>query len=125
MVVSIGCDVLHISRIEKLLKYRNFLNKYFTKNEINMFNEVSKNDRNYIKKISSNFSVKESIYKAISREIDLFKFTSVEVLRDFDGRPYVNLYGNLKKINTDYNLHVTISNEINIVTSFVVLEKIN
>lgn len=125
MVVGIGCDILHISRIEGLLKYRNFLNKYFTENEINMFNEVSKNDKNYIKKISSNFSVKESVYKAISREIDLFKFTSVEVLRELNGKPYVNLYDNLKKFNTDYNLHVTISNEINIVTSFVVLEKMN
>lgn len=125
MIVGIGCDVLYIERINKLLKYENFLYKYFTGNEIKMFEENSKNEKSYAKKISSNFSVKEAFYKCVSKEIKNFKFKDIEVLREKEGKPYIKLYNELKKFNIGYNVYVTISNEVNIVTSFVILEKIN
>lgn len=124
MVVGIGCDVLHIDRVERLLKYGKFLNKYFTINERNLFNENIYNEKNYLKKIASNLCVKEAFFKAVSEEIDSFRFIDVEVIRDSNGKPYVNLYNNLKKFN-NYKVHVTISNERNIVTSFIIVEKVN
>lgn len=121
MIIGIGCDVLHIDRVEKLVRYKNFLFKYFTENEINMFD---KNKKNYIKKVASNLSVKEAFFKAISKEMKgLFKFRDVEVLRRLDGSPYINLYNSLHKFSSSFDVHVTISNEANIVTSFVVLSK--
>lgn len=125
MIIGIGCDVLHIERVYKLLSYKNFLVKYFTKNEINMFRQNIVNEKNYVKKIASNLCVKEALFKSISNEISLFKFSDVEVLRNCNGSPYINLHNDLRKFNEKYNIHVTISNEKNIVTSFVVLEKIN
>lgn len=125
LIVGIGCDVLHIDRVDKLLTYKKFLYKYFTENEIKMFNENFGNRKNYIKKIASNLSVKEAFYKAVSKEIYFLKFTDVEVLRNKEGRPYIKLYNELEKFNMGYNVNVTISNEVNIVTSFVILEKIN
>ncbi len=124
MIVGIGCDVLHIDRVEKLLKYRNFLNKYFTLSERELFNKEMYNQKNYLKKIASNLCVKEAFFKAISIEINNFRFIDVEVMRDSNGKPYINLYNNLEKFN-NYKVHVTISNEINIVTSFIVVEKVN
>lgn len=124
MIVGIGCDVLHIDRVEKLIKYRNFLNKYFTLSERDLFNKKIYNQKNYLKKIASNLCVKEAFFKAISTEINSFKFIDVEVMRDVNGKPYVNLYNNLEKFN-NYKVHVTISNERNIVTSFIIVEKIN
>lgn len=83
-----------------------------------------KSEKNFIKKIASNFSVKEAFFKAISGEIkSLFRFKDVEVLRNSDGSPYINLYNSLHKFRDDFDIHVTISNESNIVTSFVVLSK--
>lgn len=125
MVIGIGCDVLNIDRIKKLLKYEKFLYKHFTESEIDMFNDNLKNEKNYVKKISSNFSVKEAFYKCVSKEIEVFKFKDIEILREENGRPYIKLYNELKKFNIGYNVHVTISNEVNIVTSFVILEKTN
>lgn len=125
MVIGIGCDVLKIERIKNLLKYEKFLYKHFTENEIDMFNDNLKNGKNYVKKISSNFSVKEAFYKCVSREIEIFKFKDIEILREKNGRPYIEFYNELKKFNIGYNVHVTISNEADIVTSFVILEKIN
>ena len=124
MILGIGCDVLHIDRIIRLISYNNFLNKYFTEKEIKMFNVNIRNKKNYNKKIASNFCVKEAFFKAISSKIDSYSFSSVEILRDEFGKPYINLYGNLQEFNKEYNLHVSISNERNIVTSFVVVEKI-
>lgn len=122
MILGIGCDVLHIDRISKLIKYKLFLEKYFTEKEVDMFNKYKKNKKNYEKKIASNFCVKEAFFKALSSKIDSFKFSSVEVLRDDFGKPYINLYDNLYKFSETCNLHVTISNEENIVTSFVLIE---
>ncbi|EIA28914.1 hypothetical protein SFBSU_002G23 [Candidatus Arthromitus sp. SFB-mouse-SU] len=38
MIVGSGCDILSIRRVESLLRYNKFLDKYFTGNEICMFN---------------------------------------------------------------------------------------
>lgn len=86
-----------------------------------MFNNYD-NKKNYIKKIASNLCVKEAFFKSISSQIELYKFRDVEILRDSNGKPYINLYNELEKFNKIFNIHVTISNEKDIVTSFVVLE---
>lgn len=122
MIVGIGCDVLHIDRIEKLINYANFLDKYFTKDENLMFSKLN-NKKIFLKKIASNFCVKEAFFKAISSKITSFNFLDVEILRDSQGKPYIKLYGSLHEFEEKCNLHVTISNERNIVTSFVVVEK--
>lgn len=88
-----------------------------------MFNSCV-NEKIYTKKIASNLCVKEAFFKCISNKIESFNFKDVEVLRDLNGRPYINLNNDLKKFNDLYKVHVTISNEIDIVTSFVVLESI-
>ncbi len=86
-----------------------------------MFN-IYNNKKNYIKKIASNLCVKEAFFKAISSEIKLYTFKDIEVLRNENGKPYINLYNDLERFNEICNVHVTISNEKDIVTSFVVLE---
>lgn len=124
MIEGIGCDVLHIDRVFKLLKYEKFLGKYFTEDEMKFFEKYENNKRNYLKKIASNLCVKEAFFKSISNKIKDFRFLDVEVLRNSEGKPHINLYNGLEFIKKDFKIHVTISNERNIVSSFVVVEKI-
>ncbi len=88
-----------------------------------MFNSCL-SEKIYIKKIASNLCVKEAFFKSISNKIKSFRFKDVEVLRDLQGKPYINLYNNLEELKDFNKFHVTISNEIDIVTSFVVVESI-
>ena len=124
MIEGIGCDILHIDRVCRLLKYESFLGKYFTQDEIKLFMKYENNEKNYFKKIASNLCVKESFFKAISSKIKDFRFCDVEVLRDLEGRPYISLYNKLDFLVRDFKVHVTITNERNVVSSFVIIEKI-
>ncbi|AID44007.1 holo-acyl-carrier-protein synthase [Candidatus Arthromitus sp. SFB-mouse-Japan] len=120
MIVGSGCDILSIRRVESLLRYNKFLDKYFTGNEICMFNN-QKNKKNYVKKIASNLCVKEAFFKSISHKFKKFSFKDIEVLRDKDGRPYLRLLNSLKEF-INININVTISNERDYVISFIILE---
>lgn len=122
MIVGTGCDVLYIERVNSLIGYNNFLDKYFTYSEINMF-KAQQNNKNYVKKIASNLCVKEAFFKSISHITRNFRFKDVEILRDNSGRPYINLFNDLKLDLEGIKVHVTISNEKDIVISFVALEK--
>ncbi len=124
MIDRIGCDILNIDRVCKLLAYKKFLVKYFTVNEIKLFNLVKTNKENYIKKVASNLCVKEAFFKVVSNKINNFRFCDIEVLRDYQGKPYVDLYNELMYIKKHFNVHITISNERNTVVSFVILERI-
>lgn len=83
----IGIDIFEVKRVEKLLKRKNFLNRFFSESEIKYI---------YSKKFSHNtvaglISAKEAVLKAlgigISTEISL---RDVEILHD-KGVPFVNI----------------------------------
>ena len=91
-ILDIGVDIVEIDRIkEALTKNERFLNKLFTKNEIEYF-------------IAGNFAAKEAISKAIGTGIRNFKFSDMEILRNDLGKPVVKTYNNLKQICIDFNV---------------------
>lgn len=100
-ILDIGVDIVEIDRIkEALTKNERFLNKLFTKNEIEYFK--SKNFK--VETIAGNFAAKEAISKAIGTGIRKFKFSDMEILRNDLGKPVVKTYNNLKQICIDFNV---------------------
>ena len=100
-ILDIGVDIVEIDRIkEALTKNERFLNKLFTKNEIEYFN--SKNFK--VETIAGNFAAKEAISKAIGTGIRNFNFSDMEILRNDLGKPVVKTYNNLKQICIDFNV---------------------
>ena len=100
-ILDIGVDIVEIDRIkEALTKNERFLNKLFTKNEIEYFK--SKNFK--VETIAGNFAAMEAISKAIGTGIRNFKFSDMEILRNDLGKPVVKTYNNLKQICIDFNV---------------------
>ena len=100
-ILDIGVDIVEIDRIkEALTKNERFLNKLFTKNEIEYYK--SKNFK--VETIAGNFAAKEAISKAIGTGIRKFKFSDMEILRNDLGKPVVKTYNNLKQICIDFNV---------------------
>jgi holo-[acyl-carrier protein] synthase len=100
-ILDIGVDIVEIDRIkEALTKNERFLNKLFTKNEIEYFK--SKNFK--VETIAGNFAAKEAISKAIGTGIRNFNFSDMEILRNDLGKPVVKTYNNLKQICIDFNV---------------------
>ena len=91
MIIGVGCDLVEIKRIEKACEKEAFLNKVYTKKELEM-------SGGRFVMLADNFAVKEALSKALGTGIRNFVFKDIEVLRDEFGKPYVNLYENALNI---------------------------
>lgn len=100
-ILDIGIDIVEIERIEKALqRNKKFLDKLFTKEEIDYFKSKGLKTET----IAGNFSAKEAISKALGTGIRNFNFKDIEILRDKKGKPIVKTYNNLREICIDYNV---------------------
>ena len=100
-ILDIGIDIVEIERIEKALqRNKRFLDKLFTKEEIDYFKSKGLKTET----IAGNFSAKEAISKALGTGIRNFNFKDIEILRDKKGKPIVKTYNNLREICIDYNV---------------------
>ena len=99
MEIRVGNDIIEVNRIKKLInKYdEKFLNKVYTEKEIEYCNK--KNESKYLS-YAARFAAKEAVYKAIS---DVFgksiEWKKIEILKQDNGRPIVNLFDLNNKIN--------------------------
>jgi phosphopantetheine--protein transferase-like protein len=121
MVRGIGNDIIEIDRVKDKLRNQRFLEKYFTKNEIELYH-VRKNNAEVI---AGNFAIKESVSKVFGTGVRGFLLTDIEVLRDELGKPYVILHNSAKDIAKSLgidHLLVSISHSKKYVVGFAVGE---
>jgi len=85
---NIGVDMVEIARFQQLEYSSNkqFYKRVFTPNEIRYCLSFSSPAPHF----AANFAGKEAVYKAVNKFCDV-NLHSIEVLRDKNGSPYVNL----------------------------------
>lgn len=122
MILGIGTDIIEIERIEKaILKNERFIEKVFSKEEIDMFKRRNMN----MEVIAGNFAAKEAISKALGTGIRKFSLNEIEVLRDELGKPIVKLSRNIEEIiKKKYKFNISISHNKTTAVSFAILEEI-
>lgn len=106
MITGIGVDLIEIDRVVKACQKEGFLKRYFTEKELELI-------RPAIKKAADNFAVKEAVAKMLGTGFRGFTLSDIEVLRNEEGKPYVNLYGSaaeMAKKQGINSIHVSISN---------------
>lgn len=119
MISGIGTDLIEIERVKKACQKEHFLRKYYTEKEIEAF-------ENKYTALAGNFAVKEAVAKSFGTGFSGLMPGDIEVLRDENGKPYVNLYGGAKKTadeNGIGNIYVSISNTAEYAQAFAVSEK--
>lgn len=119
MVLGIGNDMIEIERIEKACGKQAFLVRCYTESEIEICHGK-------VAMLAGNFAVKEAVAKAFGTGFRTFETRDIEVLRDELGKPYVNLYGEAKKLYEDMgatNIHVAITDTKEYASAIAVLEK--
>ncbi len=117
MILGIGTDIVEIDRVVNATKNPRFLEKYFSENERKIFEKS-------IRRVASNFSVKESYVKALGSGFRNIDPKEIEVLRDEFGKPYINVTGKLKtKVTENVDIFVSISHSKKYVVSTVVIER--
>ncbi len=114
---NIGVDVVEIARFERLNYSSNtqFYRRVFTPKEIKYclsFNSPAPH-------FAVNFAGKEAVYKAVNRFCNV-KLHSIEILRDKDGAPKVNLHLSHGEKTLPLNVKVSLSHSLSHAVAFAV-----
>lgn len=131
MIIGIGTDILKISRIEKLYNLfgNKFLKRIFTDNEILKTKNFSSHQR-LLGYYAKRFSAKESFAKAlgvgIGKEVS---FLDIEILNNSLNQPFLHCNDKIvkyikNKYDCEFNIFLSLSDESDIVSSIVIIEKI-
>ena len=109
MRVKCGVDIIEISRVKDSIENLgdNFLNRVFTKKEIEYCNSKGKSK---YERYAARFAVKEAVFKALSEMVDdkySITWKDIETLNDEQGRPKVEV--SFVKSNKIENIDVSIS----------------
>ncbi|MDP1558501.1 MAG: holo-ACP synthase [Nitrosomonas sp.] len=125
MIFGIGTDVVESSRIERSLeKYGNrFAKRILSNDEWSDYTSSSKP----ILFLASRFAAKEALSKAIGTGLRYpVSLNHIGITHDTLGKPYFVFHPELNELIKSkgiVNHHLSISDEINIVCAFVILEK--
>ena len=121
-----GVDIVENKRFSKSIKNINFINRVFSKKEIELSSK-HKNKTNYYAK---RFAAKEAFYKALGTGIrNGYSFKDVSIKNDKYGKPLININNKIKKMIYNkfkvkkFKIHLSLSDEKKHSIAFVILEK--
>ncbi len=102
-MIQVGVDIEDISRFENktLEKDSHFLNKIFTKKEL----DYCFSNSMPAKHLAARFCAKEAVVKALSSILEKnISYSNIEILKKENGAPYVNLIGCSENIEISISL---------------------
>lgn len=123
MIVGIGTDIIEVGRIKDAIeKYGDrFLNRIFTETEMKYCESFK--DTKYLH-YAARFASKESFSKAIGTGITKgFKFKEVGIKNEQNGKPVIELLGDLLEKWGDCRISVSLSHTADNALAYVILEK--
>ncbi len=125
MIFGIGTDIVEVERIKKISSVDKFAKKILSQNELDIFNELSKDKKTFF--LSKQFAGKEAVSKAlgtgVGKEVSM---KNIEILRDNKGKPIFNAIDELETYMINLGItktHVSLSDESNYAIAMVILEK--
>ena len=128
MIKGIGVDLVDKSRINDIYFKHGlrFENKILSLKELEELS--ARNDSNKISYLSNNFACKEACSKVLGKGFSNgIKFKDIEVLRNSDGGPFINLYGEASVLAKNLeinNVHVSITDSKESSIAFVIGESL-
>ena len=124
MIFGIGTDIVEVKRIRNLDSLEKFADKILSLNELEVFK--SQTDEKQVTFLAKQFAAKEAVSKALGTGIGKdIRFNQIEILRNSDGKPYLNHDGMITTIFNDLGItktHVSLSDEKKYALAFVILE---
>ena len=126
-IIGIGVDIVRNNRLKKLIKNKSFIERIFTNYEQKTSNSI-KNKLNYY---SKRFAAKEAFSKAAGLGLcKNLNFKNIEIKKDKNGRPSVNLNKNTsiylkKKFKVkSFKTNLSLSDEKEYSIAYVIIEKL-
>ena len=123
-IFGAGIDLIEISRISKSIKNKNFIDRIYSKSEIQQALFLKNKSSFFAKR----FAAKEAFSKAIGTGIsDGISFKEISVVNNIKGKPTIKLSGKtknivLKKIKKA-KVHLSLSDEKKYAIAMVIIEQ--
>ena len=105
--MSIGVDIVNINRFKKLQINENFMNKFFTSNELNYIKSKDNNTAT----IAGLYAAKEAFLKSIKMGINNYPLADIEINHNDNNAPYISLHNEIKNNFNYKNIEVSISHD--------------
>ena len=123
---GVGVDIVDNSRIKKMIKNKNFLNRVFSKHEISSSIKISNKTSFFAKR----FAAKEAFSKSLGTGIrNNLNFKDIIIKNNKSGKPFFYITKKIKSIiikkfkNKKFNFFLSISDEKNFSIAFVIFQK--
>jgi len=122
-IFGAGIDLIEISRISNSIKNKNFIDRIYSKSEIQQARSLKNKSFFFAKR----FAAKEAFSKAIGTGIsEGISFKEISVVNNIKGKPTIKLSGKtksvvLKKIKKA-RVHLSLSDEKNHAVAMVIIE---
>ena len=108
----IGVDIIELGKIEQYAKRPEFLNKVYTKKELDYANKK-------INHLATAFAAKEAIFKALGT--GMLEPRDIEILRNKNGKPEAKISSDLKKLIKNKKIELSLSVSDNYAVAFAML----
>ena len=123
MIVGVGVDIVRVDRIFKVLQRRgeSFARRILTPSEMAIYSQAGRPEAYLAKR----FATKEAAVKAFGTGIGRISFQDITVSSSLTGQPILTFLGFAKQLCIDRKIvksWVSISDETNLATAFVILE---
>ena len=122
-MIGIGVDICSISRIESAInKNKSFLDKCYNIKEIEYLNSRGKF---FMDSAAAMFAAKEATIKALKSGIAIIPLSSIIILHEQNGAPFIKLEGKALDVFNNCNakeIHLSISHEKDMAIAFVIVE---
>lgn len=128
MIYGVGTDVCDVRRIAATLARRGdrFAERVLGPRELEVFHaRRQRAEARGVRFLATRFSAKEAFSKAVGMGLHMpMTWRSCEILNESSGKPFVRLHGALAEWFGERRLraHVSVSDETDYATSFVVVE---
>lgn len=123
-ILGVGVDLLKIDRIAKVYARfpKQFSEKILTTEEIK---KIPQDENKKIRFLSKRFAAKEAFAKALGTGFGAsLRFHDIEIAHEIQGRPYFKIEASIKERYSIDHIHLSISDEIDQVIAFCLIEKI-
>ena len=123
-IYGIGTDIVSVDRVKKKFRNKNFLKRLFNAEEVIKCKKLINSQNCYAKR----FAAKEAFSKALGTGISKgMKFNEIIVLNEKNGKPFIRLTGDTKKIvkkkfkNKKPKISLSLSDEKKYAVAFVTI----
>ena len=100
MIIGNGIDIIEVERIKKKIENERFLAKIYTKEEIEYLKKRKFNPQT----AAGFFAAKEAVSKCFGTGFKTFGPADIEIVKNEEGKPIVNLYNNALKTAEEKNI---------------------